>query len=129
MSVDVYYNVFHDNTINGKQTIDASKVIKRVLVKGGSGVATKRLETPLGVVTAITDEEAELLRNDETFLTHQRNGYVIIRDDKVESEVAVADMESRDDSAPYTPEDGLAGDPNASGTKKDRTFKVKNNLS
>ena len=55
------------------------------------------------------------------FITHNKRN--------VNAEKVAASMESRDDSAPFTPEDGLPGDPNiVEGGKKDRSFKVKTKI-
>lgn len=83
-----------------------SRIEKNILIKGGSGVANKHLITPLGIATKITKEEAKLLKEHRLFKLHEKNGFVRIREDKVEPEVAVAeDMNSRDNSAPLVPED------------------------
>lgn len=91
------------------------RIEKSVLIKGGAGVAPagiRRLETPLGVSTPVTDDELELLEKNDVFQLHVKNGYITVRRKKVDAEIVVADgMESRDVSAPVTPEDGLAGDP------------------
>lgn len=137
MSADVNYHLFYTPESRGRQTIDAAKVMRTVTIRGGAGVANKRLETPLGVVTHITEDDLELLRKDETFITHEKNGYVKVQSSKVDVEAVVPDMEPRDESAPFTPEDGLKGDVNVtekpsgkSGKKeKDRSFVVKNSLS
>jgi len=53
-------------------------VVSDVLVKGGAGVANDRLITPRGVVTEITEEQAEALRANPVFAMHEKNGFVQI---------------------------------------------------
>lgn len=77
-----------------------------VLIKGGAGVADKRIVTPQGVVTTITREELELLKSIPQFNEHVERGFLKIQDTKVEVEVALADMTAeRDGGAPLVPED------------------------
>jgi hypothetical protein len=86
------------------RAVDLPIVEKAVLIKGGSGVAPvgmRKLETPYGIMTKVTEEELELLNANEVFQTHLKNGYIQVRKGKVNPEVAVTSgMESRDVSAP-----------------------------
>jgi len=75
-----------------------------VLVKGGAGVANDRFITPRGVVTEITEEQGEYLRQNVLFQLHEKNGYVEISGSYVDPEKAAADMTGRDVSAPIVPE-------------------------
>lgn len=85
--------------------------IKHVTIHGGHGVAHRRahggLETPNGVLTTVTDEDVELLKKDEVFQTHERNGYVRIIESarKVAPEAAAKDLETKEPSAPLDAED------------------------
>lgn len=76
-----------------------------VLVKGGAGVANDRLHTPRGVVTEITEEQAEYLRANKVFQLHEQNGFVEISSSKIDPDKAAADMTGRDNSAPIVPPD------------------------
>jgi hypothetical protein len=76
-----------------------------VFVKGGAGVANDRLVTPRGVVTEITEQEAEYLRANKVFQLHEKNGFVQISEGKKDPEKVAADMTGRDQSAPVVPED------------------------
>lgn len=94
--------------------------LKHVTIHGGHGVAHKRanggLETPIGMITSVTDDELELLNKDEVFQTHMKNGYVrIIKSDtEISSEKAAKDLEAKEPSAPLDDADfkegGRAGD-------------------
>ena len=78
---------------------------RSVVIQGGSNVATKNLVTPLGVVTPVTSEELDFLRKHPLFRQHLENGFLRISEAAVDPEVAAADMQSRDLSAPLTPND------------------------
>lgn len=76
-----------------------------VYVKGGAGVANDRLITPRGVVTEVTEQEAEYLRANKVFQLHEKNGFVMISEGKKDPEKVAADMTGRDQSAPVVPDD------------------------
>ena len=78
---------------------------KTVFIKGGAGVATKHLITPLGVHTEVTPEEAEILKRNHVFQLHLKNGAVVIQESKADPEKVVGDMGADDPSAPLTPAD------------------------
>lgn len=99
LSADVRYQ----NTAPGGA--DLPVVVSDVLVKGGAGVANDRLITPRGVVTEITEEQAEALRANPVFAMHEKNGFVQIGEAYVDPDKAAADMTGRDTSAPIVPED------------------------
>lgn len=112
-------------------------VEKFVLIKGRAGVAPpgiRRLETPQGVVTQVSDEELELLQANEVFQTHLKNGFVQVRSESVHPEVVVADgMESRDVSAPLVEADmetvgNLDEEKKAKGTGRFKKATLENTL-
>lgn len=78
-----------------------------ILIKGGANLsrgAFPHFETPRGVVTIITEEELAQLETNHDFNAHIKNGFVTVRKDSVDPEVAVAaGMKQQDESAPYTP--------------------------
>lgn len=77
-----------------------------VTVQGGAGVATKHFITPHGVITNVSDEDAEFLRAHTMFQFHEKGGYVQILDRKPEDADAVAaDMQGNDPGAPLTEAD------------------------
>ena len=78
---------------------------KSVFIKGGTGVATKHLITPLGIHTEVTSEEAEILKRNHVFQLHLKNGAVLIQESKADPEKVIADMGPDDPSAPLTPAD------------------------
>ncbi|OJW21174.1 MAG: hypothetical protein BGO49_24485 [Planctomycetales bacterium 71-10] len=81
---------------------------RSVLVKGGSGVHQKRLGTPLGVHTAVSDEDFAWLKENFSFKQHMANGYIRVEKSKLDPEVVAADMVTRDqktDACPIVPQD------------------------
>jgi len=76
-----------------------------VTIKGGAGIANERLMTPRGVVTEVTEQEVEYLRQNEVFKMHEKNGFIEVSESRVDPDIAAADMTGRDNSAPLVPED------------------------
>lgn len=106
MSKYIYSTLANDNayTVYVKGP-DLPSVARTILVKGGVGVADKRFDTPRGVVTTVTDEEAEVLQENPIFQRHMKNGFITIDDAKADPEKVAADMESRDPGGPLVPGD------------------------
>lgn len=106
-SDNLYATYQKQEVVNGK-VVNAPIIEHLVLIKGGSNVAPagfRRQETPIGVVTEVSDEDLERLEANEVFQTHKRNGYIIVDKKKVNPEVRAADMKTRDESAPLTDAD------------------------
>jgi hypothetical protein len=84
-----------------------NNVIKAyVHINGGAGVANRRIETPVGVMTPITPAALEHLQKNSTFRHHVKMGHITFREDQVDIERAVAEHTSiKDQSAPLTPND------------------------
>lgn len=77
-----------------------------VRIEGGANIPDKYMRMPNGaVVTPVSEEELEALKANQTFLLHQKNGFITVRDKEVDGEVAAADMEGRDRSAPLVDAD------------------------
>lgn len=54
-----------------------NQAVASVTIKGGAGVANKKtLMTPQGVVTKITDEQYELLKENKEFQNHLERGFL-----------------------------------------------------
>lgn len=108
---------------------------RHVHIKGGANLADKFLQTPLGVMTTITDDEATFLRTHNIFKIHERNGFVTIENSagKEDVDAVVADMgDKADDSAPLTPSDyeeadGLVGEGNNGQARLKDAVPVKGN--
>lgn len=84
---------------------DLPVVIADVFVAGGAGVANDRLMTPRGVMTKVTEQEAEALRSNPIFKMHEQNGFVQISAAEGNPDKVAADMTGRDQSAPVVPQD------------------------
>ncbi len=81
---------------------------RSVLIKGGAGINKKNVQTPLGVHTMVEDEDMEWLKDDFSFKQHIKNGYITVRKQKTDPEVAAANMVTRDqktDACPIVPQD------------------------
>lgn len=95
---------------------DLPLVEAEVLVKGGAGVINKRLDTPEGIVTAISGEQLEALNTSPVFKQHVKNGFIIISNDKPDVEVVVADMNRTDPTRQLVEADFAEGEaPKVSG--------------
>lgn len=80
-------------------------VIESVKIAGGANVADSRQITLRGVRTEVTEEQLDILKRVPLFLEHEKRGFITVRSDKVDPEVAAAEMKQKDDSAPVTPND------------------------
>jgi len=67
--------------------------------------ALSRIDTPMGVVTRVTDEELELLQQDLTFQQQVKDGFIVVDNKKTDPAKKAADMSQKDASAPLTPKD------------------------
>lgn len=100
MSADVAYVGFMSSPAGIKTPA------KRIIIAGKANVADKRLETPKGKVTEVSDEDYAVLQEIPLFQLHQKNGFIKIESRKREVEkVVTADMEAKDKSAPKTKTD------------------------
>ena len=76
-----------------------------ILIAGGTGVATRNLITPLGVMTEVSDDDAAYLTKVPAFQAHVKSGYIVVQKKKSDPEQVAADMNMRDGGAPKTPAD------------------------
>lgn len=110
----VYSTLTCSNTYTSyrKTENELPEVESRIVIHGGSNVATKHLVTPRGVVTEVSDEQLAILLDNELFQRHMKNGFIAVETVKVDPEQVAADMVTRDEGAPLTPNDY---DPEADG--------------
>jgi hypothetical protein len=101
---------------------DLPRAKKRIVVKGGTGVANAHVLTPWGVCTIITPEEFALLQEDRVFKQHYDAGFLRVSGTRLDPEVAAADMSLSDASLPIVPEDYAGNDdgPKPVGVDTDR---------
>ena len=85
---------------------------KKVEIKGGHNLNAahdpknkNNIYTPIGVVTAVSDEDLDFLLQNPTFNRHVKLGFLSVDSKKVNPEKKVRDMEQKDGSAPLTPAD------------------------
>jgi hypothetical protein len=118
MAANTEYTVYK-RVQDGKEVRNIPQ--RGIVVKGGQGVADRRtlLVPTNGVVTEITDEEAEILKQNTVFKMHEENGYVKIVYSK-DTDSAANEMQKEDDSAQLTKEDFRNSIPGA----EDATLKV-----
>ena len=97
--------VFYDSRQDGATTINTEK--KRIHVEGGQGVVNRRtlIAPDNGVITEITDAEADMLKEHPVFKIHQENGFVRIANMKMVAQNAIKHLEKEDDSAQLTADD------------------------
>lgn len=102
---DMEYHIFKERHEDSNRHTD---VHKKILVKGGANRARDepRPVTPLGVVTAVSDEDLALLEKDPHFIQHQRNGFIVV-DRKKQSVAKIVEkhMKAKDNSAPKVESD------------------------
>lgn len=83
----------------------------QVLIKGGSNIADRRLVTPRGVATEVSQADLDLLLANKSFLKHVERGFITFSEHREDPEkvVATEGLETRDASAPLEPGDFEAG--------------------
>jgi len=97
-------NIYIYSTLSNDQ-LYALKDGRSVLIAGKANVADKRLITPRGKATAITEDEFALLQENIVFAAHSRNGFVSAAHHKEDAEkFAEKHLEAADKSAQDTPE-------------------------
>jgi len=94
---------------------------RQILIRGGANLADKHIITPRGVATEVTEEQYAVLQTIDAFQQHLKGGFLSVSKTKPEEEVAAADLNSRDDSAPLTPQDYVPGDGQAAPAETEET--------
>jgi hypothetical protein len=78
---------------------------RQVLINGGANLASKHLITPQGVVTELSNDDYDFVKENKMFQRMVERGFIKVDAKKMDVEKVVADMESRDESAPLVPQD------------------------
>lgn len=81
------------------------QAIKAVTLNAGANVIDKALVTPYGVVTQVSAEDYELLKENRSFKTHVAGGFLKVSKSKTDPEKVAKDMTPKDKSAQPTTED------------------------
>jgi len=106
------YSLYHDSSNK-----DLAVIKKSVVINGGHGVANKHMFTPRGVVTEVSDEDMEFLKENQKFMKHVNEGFMSFEKKFVEPEKKAAEMETKDGSAPLTPENFEEAETSSNETK------------
>lgn len=84
-------------------------VLRSVLIRGGAGVAVKGArqpgDTPQGLRTEVSDEDAAWLAQHKQFIEHQKRGFVRIMNTAQDPDKAAQSMAPDDGSRPKTSAD------------------------
>jgi len=92
-------------TLTAPGGADLPVVARSVTIAGGSNIPDKRLITPIGVMTEVTDEDYAWLQDNEVFKLHLKNGFLTVRERSADPEQVASDMITRDQSAPLVDAD------------------------
>lgn len=93
---------------------------KSITIKGGAGVADRRGDTPLGVMTELTDAEYDLIKDNAAFRRHVERKFIIVSSEKLDAENVAADQNRESPDKPVTDDELAAENVKAttSGKKK-----------
>lgn len=80
-----------------------SQITCTIHVNGGTNLADKHFITPDGIITELSDEQAERLSSHPVFQIHEKNGFVKIVSTESNAKKAKSELEAEDKSAPMTP--------------------------
>jgi len=94
-----------------------NQILKKVIIKGGHGIADKHLFTPCGVVTQVSDEDMDFLLQNEAFKKAVKGGFITYDKKKIDPEKKAKNMAAKDGSAPLTPKDFEKGENDSEGLK------------
>lgn len=94
--------VVWETTTNGQK-----QPKKSILIKGGANVMDKHtMTTPNGVVTEISDEDWEILREHTAFKRHMERGFMeVMKEEKKARKSSKEKSDKKDGSAQLTPKD------------------------
>ncbi len=86
-------------------TLTSSQVYRdqdgnRVTITGGANSPNKHMLTPRGVVTKVTDEQAETLEKSKLFQRHKKAGFIEVSSMRKDADKVANDLEPEDKSAP-----------------------------
>lgn len=104
MATDISYVKYSDAPAGG-----LPRILRSVTIKGGAGVASKKLVTLDGIVTEVSADDLEFLRADAQFIRHEKAGFHYVSDTRHDLDPVVGDMNRKDNSRPLTAADFEAG--------------------
>lgn len=112
-------------TLYGKGPSDLPRAMRSVFIKGGAGIPGKYLETPQGVMTKVSEEEMQVLKQVRQFQQHMERGFIRVEEAPADPEKVAADMNVTDNGKPDTPADyeNMAAQPVNNQANKGRNSK------
>ena len=102
LTADNIYATYRPSLNGGKEV---PVILKKILIKGGTGINRRNLVTPMGVATAVTDEELSHLESNAEFIAHKERGFIKVTKANTAPEKVAKDMAIKDGGAQITPED------------------------
>lgn len=111
MNYYVYSTLSQDNSYAAyKNAVSANKFEPRVrahtvIIYGKANIVTKHLITPKGMMTKISGEQYEVVKNNPVFQRHVKNGFLVVEKIKADPEKVAHDMTEKDKSAQPTLEE------------------------
>jgi hypothetical protein len=105
----VLYERTWEGSGDNRRPIGPAKVVRKVTILGGANRATKRMVTPLGVMTGISNEDYDFLKTLQEFKRHVDLKHLTVikgsgwPDDP--DDIAQNNLKAKDKSAPITPAD------------------------
>lgn len=109
LSNDQEYVAYERPQASGGKVARPAVPIKSVRINGGAKVANG-LRTPEGVVTSVSDQDAEFLKSNKFFQQHEKSGHLkfLAREprnaDKEVKDMSVDDGGTKGGSAPLSPD-------------------------
>lgn len=101
---------------NGEHTGEPNRVIRKVTINGGAGVAKghgRLVSTEPSAMTQISDEDLEFLEKQSVFQQMKTDGFIEVRKSKIDLQKVVdKGMNPRDKSSPRIPSDYKKSDAN-----------------
>ena len=76
-----------------------------ISVAGGTGIMDERFVTPLGVMTAVSEDDYAALQINPDFQLHVKNGFIVVQKQEADPEKVAADMNMEDPARPITQDD------------------------
>lgn len=109
--------------ITKKADNGALVIVKRIHINGGANKIDRRtLVTPQGVVTELTDEDFELLKQTDFYQRMEKRGHIRpVETKEAAEEPAKAGMAAKDNSAQKTGEDYGEGEKPVVGKTADKS--------
>ena len=105
-----YFNHEDVKSFREKSLADKSGTVPQpsrdIIIDGGANQRIAgSLETPRGVITPISEEDFDWLKNEDAFKRHVKNGFMSVVKEKTNANVAAQSMKDFDGAAPQNVND------------------------